>query len=55
MNVGGAKVSNKHANFIINENNATSKDIKDLINKVKKEVKAQKNIDLELEQIIVKW
>ena len=53
--IGGAKVSNKHANFIINENNATSKDIKDLINKVKKEVKAQKNIDLELEQIIVKW
>lgn len=55
ISVGGAKVSNKHANFIINENNATSKDIKDLINKVKEEVKAQKNIDLELEQIIVKW
>lgn len=53
--IGGAKVSNKHANFIINENNATSKDIKDLINKVKEEVKNQKNIDLELEQIIVKW
>ena len=55
ISVGGAKVSNKHANFIINENNATSKDIKDLINKVKEEVKNQKNIDLELEQIIVKW
>ena len=37
ISVGGAKVSNKHANFIINENNATSKDIKDLINKVKEE------------------
>ena len=28
---------------------------KNLINKVKEEVKNKKNIDLELEQIIVKW
>ena len=31
------------------------KNVKNLINKVKEEVKNQKNIDLELEQIIVKW
>jgi len=28
--IGGAKVSEKHANFIVNFNNATSRDIKDL-------------------------
>lgn len=53
--IGGAKVSKKHANFIINENNATSYDIITLINKIKEEVKKQKNVDLELEQVIVKW
>ena len=32
--LGGARVSNKHANFIINENNATSTDIENLIARV---------------------
>lgn len=53
--INGARVSNKHANFIINDNNATSKDIINLINKIKEEVKTKKNIELELEQVIVKW
>lgn len=52
---GGAKISDKHANFIINENNAKSSDIIYLIDLIKKEIKKEKNIDLELEQIIVKW
>lgn len=52
---GGARISDKHANFIINENNAKSSDIIYLINLIKKEIKKEKNIDLELEQIIVKW
>ena len=51
--IGGAYVSEKHANFIINKNNATSKDIVDLISFVKKEVKAKYNIDLKCEQEIV--
>lgn len=51
--VGGAKISGKHANFIINYNNATGKNIIELIDKVKKEVKNKYNIDLILEQIIV--
>lgn len=33
--LGGARVSEKHANFIINENNATSTDIENLINEVR--------------------
>ena len=53
--IGGAKISKKHANFIINENNATSHDIIALINEIKDVIKKEKNIDLELEQVIVKW
>lgn len=50
---GGAKVSEKHANFIINYNNATGKEIVRLINQIKKRVKDEYNIDLVLEQEIV--
>lgn len=53
--IGGAKVSNKHANFIINYNNATSKDIKKLIEYIKEKVKEKYNEELVLEQIIVNW
>lgn len=52
--IGGAKVSEKHANFIINENNATGKDIIKLINEIQSEVKNKYDIDLVLEQEIVK-
>jgi len=52
--IGGAKVSEKHANFIVNENDATGKDIISLIDEIKKEVKDKHNIDLVLEQEIVK-
>lgn len=53
--VGGAKVSEKHANFIINYNNATSHDIINLIEIIKKEVKKKYNVQLELEQIQITW
>ena len=52
--IGGAKISEKHANFIINEGNATGEDIIKLINDVKKQVKEKYNIDLILEQEIIK-
>lgn len=45
LSKGGAKISEKHANFIINYNNATSKDIKDLIDFIKTEVKEKCNIE----------
>jgi UDP-N-acetylmuramate dehydrogenase len=50
---GGAKISDVHANFIVNENNASTKDILFLINKVKAVVKEVKDIDLEEEIVIV--
>lgn len=49
MRVGGAVVSSKHANFIINDQNATSRDIKTLIELVKNAVFAQYKIKLEEE------
>lgn len=53
--IGGAKISEKHANFIINENNATSNDIKNLIKLVHEQVLKEYNIDLILEQEIITW
>lgn len=52
-NIGGAYVSEKHANFIINKGDATSSDIINLINEIKSDVKNNYNIDLILEQEIV--
>ena len=51
--VGDAKVSDMHANFIINDGKATGKDIIALINKIKTKIKTDNNIDLILEQEIV--
>lgn len=52
--IGDAMVSKKHANFIINTGNASSDDIIKLINYIKKKVKEETNIDLVLEQEIIK-
>ena len=53
-NINGAEVSTKHANFIVNKGNAKGKDVVELINKIKKDVKDNYNVDLKLEQIIIK-
>ncbi|NGX36555.1 MAG: hypothetical protein K1000chlam1_01402, partial [Candidatus Anoxychlamydiales bacterium] len=44
--IGGAKISDLHANFIINENDASSKDVIDLISHIKRVVKEKTNIEL---------
>lgn len=54
FSVNDASVSNKHANFIINNGNATSEDIIKLIKIIKKEIKKIYNVDLVLEQEIIK-
>lgn len=46
---GGAMVSEKHSGFVINYNNAMCSDILALIDIIKREVKAKKNVDLECE------
>ncbi|MDD6942375.1 MAG: UDP-N-acetylmuramate dehydrogenase [Bacilli bacterium] len=53
--IGGAMVSEKHANFIINYDNATSADIKNLIDYVHDRVMDEYNIDLKIEQEFVNW
>lgn len=47
--IGGAEISRKHANFIINLRNAKAKDVIKLINLIKKRVKNKFNINLEEE------
>lgn len=53
--VNGAYVSDKHANFIVNKDNAKSKDIIELIDIIRKKVKEKYDIELVLEQEIVKY
>lgn len=50
---GGAQVSEKHANFIINIKEATGKDIYELINEIKSKIKEKYDIELKVEQEIV--
>jgi len=52
---GGAKISEKHANFIINYNNATGEDVKTLIEFIKEEVKEKYGVELKVEQEFVNW
>ena len=47
--IGKAKISEKHANFIVNLGGAKAKDVKSLIGLVKKEVKKKFKISLEEE------
>ena len=47
--IGGAKVSQHHANFIINTGNATARDVLSIIEHIEGEVKAKKGIELERE------
>ena len=52
---GGAEISDKHANFIINKDNATSQDIKDLMDLVHDTVKEKYDVDLIREQELFNW
>jgi UDP-N-acetylmuramate dehydrogenase len=49
LKVGGAQVSEKHANFLINTGSATSADIEGLGEEVRRRVKETQGVDLEWE------
>jgi len=51
--IGGAEVSPKHANFIINTGNATATDIEELIEHVRQTVIEQHGVELRHEVRIV--
>lgn len=53
VTIGGAKISEKHAGFIINENNAKFKDVLKLIKIIKKTVYKNNKLKLKEEIIIV--
>jgi UDP-N-acetylmuramate dehydrogenase len=53
--IGGAQVSEKHANFIINTGNATGEDVYKLIQYVHDTVLEKTNIDLIIEQEFIDW
>lgn len=54
LNIGGAVVSPKHPNFIVNVRNARARDVLELINIVKEKVKDDFGIELVEEILIVK-
>lgn len=51
--VNDAKISLKHANFIVNNGRASGRDIIRLVDKIKKEVKEEFGVELVMEQIII--
>ena len=53
MQVGGAKISEKHCNFFVNNGKASSKELEELINKVKETVRKKTKTNLELEIKII--
>lgn len=53
--IGGACVSEKHSNMIVNKGNATSQDILDLINLIKETVREKTGRNLVVEQKVIEW
>ena len=51
--IGGAEVSRKHANFIVNTGKATGEEVKQLIREVQNKVKEKYDIELKVEQEFV--
>jgi len=51
--IGNAKISEKHCNFFVNNGNATSKELEELINKVRETVHQKTKTNLELEIKII--
>lgn len=49
LQMGGARVSDKHTNFLLNSGDATSRDIEALGEEVRRRVKANSGVDLEWE------
>lgn len=47
--VGGVHVSEKHANFLVNTDGGTAKDVMDLVHHIQSTVKADSGYDLEME------
>jgi UDP-N-acetylmuramate dehydrogenase len=53
MRIGDAQVSETHANFIVNRGRARARDVIELIESIRKEIKKQSGVKLELEVEII--
>ena len=53
--VGGALVSDKHANFIVNAGGAKAADVMELVKEIQRRVKDQFDIDLKMEVERFNW
>ena len=51
--VGGAVVSDEHGNFIVNDGDATARDVLELIAVLKARVKAERGVELHTEVEII--
>ena len=45
----GARVSDRHANFIVNAGGTRARDVRDLMSEMRRRVREQSGVDLELE------
>ena len=56
LQIGGARISSQHANFIVNEGEASSADIVDLIHRAQRVVEEEFDIKLEPEvRLVGEW
>ncbi len=53
LRVGGAYISDRHANFVVNDGTATAKDVLNLIRTVKRKIKTKYGVSLELEVVVI--
>jgi UDP-N-acetylenolpyruvoylglucosamine reductase len=53
MSIGGARVSERHGNFIVNEGKATAGDVLQLITAIRERARQERGIDLEPEVMIL--
>ncbi len=55
VRVGGARVSEVHSNFIINENDASAKDVDTLIRLIQKDAREKMGVDMVIEVERINW
>jgi UDP-N-acetylenolpyruvoylglucosamine reductase len=53
VRVGGAMVSEVHGNFIVNEGQATARDVLELVDQIRRRAREERGIELETEVEII--